>query len=246
MYYTETCSNPVSPPNSGTVAEKLKTTPINQLSQCNIVKSLFVLLRKSLWRNSLDTYTLNIQMHTKETQKAHIQPRGSFRTTHHFVPERKSCKPQLHYSLSKTRTTSVGPTVCQPDSKPGLTSQSKWEPEDRRLLGIVQDQDTDAKESYSYSLKKQWNNKCLPSFPPPWEVSDLVARGGILGKDQVTTRLKTAVPSASTSRLPTGFISTTPCPPTPQHHQPHFIWKAIEIYFTGHSFRFLALIKNHN
>lgn len=127
IYYTKTCSNPDSQgswqinkknsPNSGIVAEKLKATPINQLSQCNIVKSLFVLLRKGLRHNSLDTYTLNIQMHTKETQKAHIQPRGSFRTTHHFMPERKSCKPQLHYSLSKTRTTSVGPTVCQPDQQ---------------------------------------------------------------------------------------------------------------------------------
>lgn len=29
-------------PQPGTVAEKLKATPMNKLSQCNIVKSLFV------------------------------------------------------------------------------------------------------------------------------------------------------------------------------------------------------------
>lgn len=86
----------------------------------------------------------------------------------------------------------------------------------------------------------------FPPFPPPWEVGDLITRGDILGKHQMTAYLNTAVPSTSAGRLPTQFPSTALCPCDPQHHQPHFIWRAREAHFSGHSPRFRRLIKNHD
>lgn len=87
-------------------------------------------------------------MHTKRNPEAHIQPRGSFRITHHFTPGRASREPQLCYPLSKTRTASVGPMVRHTDQQTWADKpKSKQDPENRHPLGIVQGQDTDAKES---------------------------------------------------------------------------------------------------
>lgn len=51
-------------------------------------------------------------------------------------------------TLSKTSTTSVGPMVCHADQQTRADKpKSQQDPENRRPLGIVQGQATDAKES---------------------------------------------------------------------------------------------------
>lgn len=112
--------------------------------------------------------------------------------------------------------------------------KSKWDLENRRPLRTVQGQDADARELILF-FKIATEHQMSPIFPTPWEVSDLVARGGILGKDQMKaylmTAVGTAVPPASASRLPTEFLTTAPCPSVPQHPPPHFIWRVTRDWF---------------
>lgn len=89
------------------------------------------------------------------------------------------------------------------------------------------------------------NRTTIPIFPNLSGGWGLGYTRGHLGQAPTDSLLEDCcTPSTSAGRLPTQFQNTAVCPCDSQHHQAHFIWRAREVHFTGHSPRFL--IKNHN